>query len=78
MRDRATETVLLVEDEDVVRRLVTQVLEDEGFEILVANNGDEALEIAGRRHVDLLVTDVMMPGSAAARCRSGCGSCAPT
>ena len=58
----ATETVLIVEDEDVVRRLVTQVLEDEGFDVLVANNGDEALEIAGNQHVDLLVTDVMMPG----------------
>ncbi|MBA2383653.1 MAG: response regulator, partial [Actinobacteria bacterium] len=29
---------------------------------LAANDGDEALEIAGRRHVDMLVTDVMMPG----------------
>ena len=60
-RGPATETVLLVEDEDVVRRLVTQILEGEGFNVLVAQDGDDAIELAGKHHIDLLVTDVVMP-----------------
>jgi CheY-like chemotaxis protein len=59
-----TETILLVEDEDVVRRLVAEILDDAGYAVLAASDGASALEIV-RSHggpLDLLVTDVVMPG----------------
>lgn len=57
------ETVLVVEDEDIVRDLVCAVLEDQGYNVLCARDGLEALDMAedcdGPIH--LLVTDVIMP-----------------
>ena len=61
-RLRGTETILLVEDEDIVRRLVRRQLEGLGYSILDAVNGEAALEVAQRNDVDLLVSDVVMPG----------------
>jgi two-component system, cell cycle sensor histidine kinase and response regulator CckA len=58
------ETVLLVEDETVVRQLVAEILELSGYTVLQAGDGPSALELL-RRHrgdVELLVTDVVMPG----------------
>ena len=62
-RPVGSETVLLVEDEDVVRNLVREILERNGYVVLEARNGAKALEL-GRGFVDpihLLVTDVVMP-----------------
>jgi len=59
-----TETILLVEDEAIVRQLVAEILERSGYTVLRAGDGPSALELL-RRHrgpVDLLVTDVVMPG----------------
>ena len=58
------ETVLLVEDETVVRQLVAEILESSGYTVLQAADGPSAIELA-RRHtgdISLLVTDVVMPG----------------
>ena len=56
--------VLIVEDEPLVRMMVIELFEDEGFEVLEAADADEALTIFGRRSdVALLFTDVEMPGS---------------
>ena len=56
--------VLIVEDEPLVRMMVIELFEDEGFEVLEAANADEALGIFGERDdVALLFTDVEMPGS---------------
>ena len=58
------ETILLVEDETVVRRLVAEILENAGYTVMQAADGPSALELL-RRHsgtLDLLVTDVVMPG----------------
>jgi signal transduction histidine kinase len=58
-----SETVLLVEDEDAVRRVAERFLRRQGYNVLVASGGAEALEIASMGHpLDLLFTDVMMPG----------------
>lgn len=58
------ETILLVEDDERVRELVRTLLEEEGYTVLVAHNGDEALRFCqqydGPAH--LLVTDIVMPG----------------
>jgi two-component system, cell cycle sensor histidine kinase and response regulator CckA len=56
------ELVLLVEDEAVLRKLTTRVLERAGYRVLVAANGDEAIELMRTRGpVDVVVTDVIMP-----------------
>jgi two-component system, cell cycle sensor histidine kinase and response regulator CckA len=63
-RPRGTETVLLAEDEDAVRRLVQRALELHGYKVLPARSGEEAEQIE-RVHpgpIHLLVTDVVMPG----------------
>jgi two-component system, cell cycle sensor histidine kinase and response regulator CckA len=61
---RGTETILLVEDESGVRRLSRTILEAQGYIVLEAASGDEALEVA-RSHageIHLVATDVIMPG----------------
>jgi PAS domain S-box-containing protein len=63
-RPRGTETVLLAEDEDAVRRLVQRALELHGYSVLPARSGEEAEQIE-RSHlgpIHLLITDVVMPG----------------
>jgi two-component system, cell cycle sensor histidine kinase and response regulator CckA len=55
-------TVLLVEDEPVIRRLVAEMLSRQGYEVLTAPDASAALELAGSTEVDLVVTDVVMPG----------------
>jgi len=62
------ETILLVEDDDVVRMLVGEALRSYGYTVLEASKGDEALELS-RSHtgpIDLLLTDVVMPGMSGA------------
>jgi two-component system cell cycle sensor histidine kinase/response regulator CckA len=61
---RGTETILLVEDEEMVRQLVARVLRDLGYEVLETSSGDEAILLSDSldRSIDLLVTDVVMPG----------------
>ena len=56
--------VLVVEDEQMVRNLVQDILERGGFEVLTAPDGEQALAIlqAESRSIDLLLTDVVMPG----------------
>jgi two-component system cell cycle sensor histidine kinase/response regulator CckA len=61
---RGTETILMVEDEPGVRRLSRTILEAQGYTVLEAASGDEALIVA-RSHVEeihLVATDVVMPG----------------
>ena len=59
-----SETVLLVEDEHSLRRLVQRVLERAGYQVLAASNGAEAREqfAQHRGSIDLLLTDIVMPG----------------
>jgi two-component system cell cycle sensor histidine kinase/response regulator CckA len=58
-----TETVLVVEDEPSLRNLVAEILELQGYEVIVAANPVEALEIvAVTPGIDLLLTDLIMPG----------------
>jgi PAS domain S-box-containing protein len=59
-----SETILVVEDEEMVRTMMGEVLRSYGYNVLEAANGKETLEMVGgsRRRVDLLVTDVIMPG----------------
>jgi two-component system, cell cycle sensor histidine kinase and response regulator CckA len=61
---KSSETILLAEDSDPLRKLAKSLLEGHGFEVLAAQNGEEALALA-RQHsgrIHLLLTDVVMPG----------------
>ena len=60
---RQAETILIVEDEEIVRLLVCQVLSDQGYEVLWAGHGGEALRLSAEHpgKIALLVTDVVMP-----------------
>ncbi|HEX2877829.1 MAG TPA: response regulator, partial [Polyangiaceae bacterium] len=61
---RATETVLLVEDEDQVRAVIRAILTRAGYVVVEASNGDDALRLAksASAPIHLLLTDVVMPG----------------
>jgi DNA-binding response OmpR family regulator len=54
-------TILLVDDEDSVQKLLAYPLERDGFRVVQARDGQEALDRFGREHVDLVVLDVMLP-----------------
>jgi PAS domain S-box-containing protein len=58
------ETVLLVEDEELVRMMLVEVLKAAGYSVLDARHGEDALSLAAefQRPIDLLVTDMTMPG----------------
>jgi CheY-like chemotaxis protein len=58
------ETILLVDDEETVRRFSSRVLQKHGFDVLSAGTATDAIAAARERErpVDLLLTDVMMPG----------------
>jgi PAS domain S-box-containing protein len=60
---KGNETILVVEDEEPLRRLVAGVLENNGYTVLQASEGKESLTLAKEHeNIDLLVTDVVMPG----------------
>jgi DNA-binding response OmpR family regulator len=54
-------TILLVDDEESVQRLLAYPLEREGFRVVQARDGEEALERFARHQIDLVVLDVMLP-----------------
>lgn len=55
-------TVMIVEDEERMRFLLSQYLKKEGYEVLEAENGVKALELYKKQKADLILLDVMMPG----------------
>ena len=66
---RATETILLVEDEASVRELTGEVLRRQGYHVIEAEDGVQALSVAETfgGHIDLLLTDIVMPRMNGAR-----------
>lgn len=54
-------TVLLADDEPLITSVVAQKLRSAGFQVLVAHDGEEALEVASRTPPDVVVTDLQMP-----------------
>lgn len=53
--------ILVVEDDKHVRKLMNAVLKREGYEVVTAGNGREALEVLEVQHIDLIILDIMMP-----------------
>lgn len=54
--------IVLIEDEEVLRLLLTDTLEDEGFEVTIACDGIEAIEVLKETEPDGVIVDFMMPG----------------
>ena len=54
-------TILLVDDEDAVQKLLTYPLERDGYRVVPARDGEEALEQFARERIDLVVLDIMLP-----------------
>jgi DNA-binding response OmpR family regulator len=55
-------TVLVVDDELMMRKLVAKVLSRDGFQVVQAQDGDEALRILAGRPIDIVISDINMPG----------------
>ena len=54
-------TILLVDDEDSVQKLLTYPLERDGFRVVQARDGEQALRLFGDERIDLVVLDLMLP-----------------
>ena len=66
-----TQTIMVVEDYDDTRLLLKHALEGLGYSVLEASNGQEAVDLAGREHPDLILMDLDLPildGIAATQC----------
>jgi two-component system, cell cycle sensor histidine kinase and response regulator CckA len=61
---RGDETVLIIEDDAIVRQLTARILRQQGYNVLVATQADEALELAANHstRIDLFLSDIVMPG----------------
>lgn len=62
MSKSLTHSILVVDDEPMARNLLRLMLVREGFDVLEAVDGNDALKVLGQHHPDLIVLDVMMPG----------------
>lgn len=67
--------IAVSEDDKNIRRLFSDVLKSDGYKVYEANDGEKLLELLEETHIDLLITDVMMPrltaliGKSTQRCR---------
>ncbi len=57
----ARERILVVEDDPVAARFITSLLEGKGYEVIVAEDGERAFELAVKQHPSLIVSDIVMP-----------------
>ena len=53
--------ILIIDDDEATLAIVTEVLKGEGFEVLVAGNGEEGLALFDSEQLDLVITDMVMP-----------------
>lgn len=53
--------ILVADDDPVTARFVCSLLRDKGYEVIVADDGDQALQLAASHRPDLVVSDVLMP-----------------
>lgn len=58
---RKQKNILLVDDVKDVREQLSHVLEDEGYNVSTASNGIEAIKALSNTHIDMIITDILMP-----------------
>lgn len=62
MSEKTTLKILVAEDDDALRELIRDILEIEGYQVVIAENGLHALEILQKQVFNLLISDIQMPG----------------
>lgn len=62
-QSRESRWILIVDDKEPLRRIISRVLEDEGYKPVVVSNGQEALKLATECSFDLVLMDIEMPAS---------------
>ena len=62
MRNMGPETVLIVDDDPMILTFIEEEIGQYGYKSILANSAEEALALAEKERVDLLLTDIMMPG----------------
>jgi DNA-binding NtrC family response regulator len=62
-KEKEKQTVLIVDDEPLIRISARQILEDAGHEVKEASNADDALSLTAADGITVLLTDIDMPGS---------------
>jgi two-component system, response regulator, stage 0 sporulation protein F len=55
-------TILVVDDDDAIRTLLQEELEEEGYKVLIATNARDALKMVAAEPLDLVILDIRMPG----------------
>lgn len=63
MRNLGSETILIVDDDPMILNFIGEEISQYGYKPVLANNAAEALSLAEKQKVDLLLTDIMMPGT---------------
>ncbi len=63
MTDAPPARIMIVEDEFLIRLTLSEVLSDEGYEVIEAESGDEAIRLLQGGRIDVLLTDIQLPGS---------------
>ncbi len=58
-----TKTIMVVDDEEDIRKSVTTILQENGYRVIPAINGDDCLEKLKNEKPDLILMDIMMPGT---------------
>ena len=58
---RGKENILIVDDEPSLRKMIFDVLEQQGYRVFSADNGKQALEVMSKENIDLILTDIVMP-----------------
>ncbi len=56
------QTILVVDDDDPIRRLIELELKDDGYQVLTASNAQDALKLVQSEPLDLVILDIRMPG----------------
>ena len=56
------QTILVVDDDDPIRRLIELELKDDGYQVLTASNAQDALKLVQAEPLDLVILDIRMPG----------------
>ncbi len=59
---KANQIILIVDDEEGLRTAMSKLFEEEGYTVLCAEDGKQALETLQHTHIDLILTDMRMPG----------------
>ncbi len=72
-----TQSVLIIDDEPIMRVTILDALRADGYEAQDASNGEEGIQKAKASHYDVVITDLKMPGSDGLRVVQKCKECAP-